>query len=64
MPRFNRKGVTKILFAETIASATYLPTSAELTGATDYTGDIAAVDGFTIENQEIETPDMASTFVS
>lgn len=64
MPRFNRKGTTKILFATTIASATYLPTSAEMTGATDYTAQIAAVDGFSIENQEIETPDMASTFVS
>jgi DNA polymerase III sliding clamp (beta) subunit (PCNA family) len=64
MARFNRKGVTKILFAETIASATYMPTAAELTGATDYTKQIAAVDGFSLENQEIETPDMASTFVS
>ncbi|MGV9891738.1 phage tail tube protein [Streptomyces sp. NPDC003395] len=64
MARFNRKGVTKILFAETIASTTYMPTAAELTGATDYTKQIAAVDGFSLENQEIETPDMASTFVS
>ncbi|MFE1452009.1 phage tail tube protein [Streptomyces olivaceoviridis] len=64
MARFNRKGVTKILFAETIASTTYLPTAAEMTGATDYTKQIAAVDGFSLENQEIETPDMASTFVS
>ncbi|WP_185832331.1 hypothetical protein [Streptomyces sp. WAC 04229] len=64
MPRFNRKGVTKILFADTIVSTSYLPTSAELTGATDYTKDIAAVEGFSIENQEIETPDMDSTFVS
>ncbi|MFF9287511.1 phage tail tube protein [Streptomyces griseosporeus] len=64
MPRFNRKGVTKILFADTIASATYLPTAAELTAATDYTKHIAAVDGFALENQEIETPDMESTFVS
>ncbi|MFI0156230.1 phage tail tube protein [Streptomyces lydicus] len=64
MARFNRKGVTKILFAETIAAATYLPTAAEMTGATDYTKKIAAVDGFSLENQEIETPDMDSTFVS
>lgn len=64
MARFNRKGVTKILFAETVASTTYLPTLAEVTGATDYSGSIAAVDGFALENQEIETPDMASTFVS
>jgi DNA polymerase III sliding clamp (beta) subunit (PCNA family) len=64
MARFNRKGVTKILFAETIASPTYQPTTAEVTGATDYTKQVAAVDGFALENQEIETPDMDSTFVS
>ncbi|MFH8813126.1 hypothetical protein ACH4GZ_39005 [Streptomyces hygroscopicus] len=64
MPRFNRKGTTKILFADTIASTTYLPTAAELAGATDYTKQIAAVEGFSIENQEIETPDMDSTFVA
>jgi hypothetical protein len=64
MARFSRKGVTKILFAKTIASATYIPTLVEITGATDYTKSIAAVDGFSIENQEIETPDMESTFVA
>ncbi|MFF7631473.1 phage tail tube protein [Streptomyces cyaneofuscatus] len=64
MGRFNRKGVTKILFAETIASTSYMPTLVEVTGAEDYTKAIAAVDGFSIENQEIETPDMDSTFVS
>lgn len=64
MSRFNRKGVTKILFADTIASTSYTPTAAEITGATDYTKQIAAVDGFSLENQEIETPDMDSTFVS
>ncbi|MEU6016968.1 hypothetical protein ABZ826_23835 [Streptomyces sp. NPDC047515] len=64
MARFTRKGVTRILFAETIAAADYTPTLVEVTGATDYTKQIAAVDGFSIENQEIETPDMDSTFVS
>ena len=64
MARFNRKGVTKILFATSIASTTYMPTLVEITGATDYSGKIAAVDGFSLENQEIETPDMASTFVA
>ncbi|MFF7795542.1 hypothetical protein [Streptomyces sp. NPDC007991] len=64
MARFNRKGVTKILFADTITDAGYMPTLAEITGATDYTKQIAAVDGFSLENQEIETPDMDSTFVS
>lgn len=64
MARFNRKGTTKIIWVDTIASTSYLPTSVELTGGTDYTKQIAAVDGFSIENQEIETPDMASTFVA
>jgi hypothetical protein len=64
MARFNRKGTTKILWTDTIASATYLPTASEITDATDYTKQIAAVDGFSIENQEIDTPDMASTFVA
>ncbi|MFJ1900537.1 hypothetical protein [Streptomyces sp. NPDC088115] len=64
MARFQRKGISKILFVETIADPGYMPTSAELTGATDYSRQIAAVDGFTLENQMIETPDMASTFVS
>jgi hypothetical protein len=64
MARFNRKGTTKIIWVDTIADPTYLPTATELTGGTDYTKQIAAVDGFSIENQEIETPDMASTFVS
>ncbi|MFE7111758.1 hypothetical protein ACFU98_29440 [Streptomyces sp. NPDC057575] len=64
MARFNRKGVTKILFAETIAAVDYMPTLVEITGATDYTKAVAAVEGFALENQEIETPDMASTFVA
>lgn len=64
MARFNRKGTTKILWVDTIADPTYMPTATELSGATDYTKQIAAVDGFSIENQEIETPDMASTFVA
>lgn len=64
MPRFSRKAITKILFAETIASTAYLPTRAEITGATSLTRALAAVDGFTLENQTIETPDLASKFTS
>jgi hypothetical protein len=64
MGRFSRKGVTKILFAETIAAASYIPTRTEITDATPLTKAIAAVDGFALENQEIETPDLESTFTS
>lgn len=64
MARFQRKGVTKVLWATTIASATLQPTLAEVTGATDYSGKLAAVEGFSLENQLIETPDLDSTYVS
>jgi len=64
MARFNRKGTTKIVFVPSIASAAYLPTAAEITAGTDYTNQIRTIDGWGIENQPIETPDMQSTFVS
>lgn len=62
--RFNRKGTTKIKFLPTIAAPTMIPTSAEITAGTDYTAQINAIDGWSLENTPIETPDMASTFVS
>jgi hypothetical protein len=61
--RFNRKGTTKIVFVPTIASTTYLPTNAEIVAGTDYTKQIRTIDGWNLENQPIETPDMDSTFV-
>lgn len=62
--RFNRKGTTKIYYVPTIAATTLIPTTTEITAGTDYTGQITAIDGWSLENQPIETPDMASTFVS
>ncbi|MFF8610793.1 hypothetical protein ACF06X_33345 [Streptomyces sp. NPDC015346] len=64
MGRFSRKGVTKILFTETIASESYIPTRAELSSATKLTKQISSVEGFVLENAEIETPDLESTFTS
>lgn len=62
MGRFSRKGTTKIKFLDTIAASSYIPTRAELDAGLDITKPVAAVDGFTLENQSIETPDMESTF--
>ncbi|WP_329131549.1 hypothetical protein OG552_10495 [Streptomyces sp. NBC_01476] len=64
MGKFSRKGTTKILFTDTIAAAatTMLPTRVELTGATKLTPSIAAIDGFSVENQQIDTPTMEATF--
>ena len=64
MPRFSRKGVTKVLFLETIAATTYIPIRSELTSATKLTKVIAEFEGFNLENQEIDTPDLESTFNS
>lgn len=64
MARFNRKGVTKIKFLPTIAAPSMLPTRAEITAGNDLTEGIHSIDGWSLENQPIETPDMASTFVS
>lgn len=62
MAKFSRKGTTKILFTDTIADTGMVPTRTELTAATKLTPSIAAVDGFSVENQEIDTPTMESTF--
>jgi hypothetical protein len=62
--RFNRKSISKFYFLPTIASETLVPTGTEISAGTDYSPQISAVDGFSIENTPIETPDMASTFVS
>lgn len=64
MAKFNRKGTTRIYFLPTIAATTLIPTNTEITAGTDYTGQINAIEGFSLENTPIETPDMASTFVS
>ena len=62
--RFYRKGTMKIFFVPTIAAASLIPTRAEITAGTDYTKATAALDGWSIENSPIDTPDMASTFTS
>lgn len=64
MARFNRKGTTKIYFLPSIADPGLIPTPTEISNGTDYTGQINAIDGWSLENTPIETPDMASTFVS
>jgi hypothetical protein len=64
MARFNRKGNSRFYFVPTIASAELIPTDAEITAGTDYTAQINAVEGWSLENTPIETPDMASTFVA
>ncbi|WP_372407406.1 hypothetical protein [Streptomyces luteireticuli] len=64
--RFMRRGITKILWLKAIAAPSHVPTRAELTApnAFDLTDTVADVDGWSLTNDSIETPDMASTFSS
>jgi hypothetical protein len=62
MGKFSRKAVAKYYFVTTIAAGTMIPTRTEMTGGTLLNASIAAIDGFSIENQEISTPNMATTF--
>jgi len=63
MARFMRKGTTKVYFVPTIA-APGAPTVIEITAGQNLTPQIAAISGFTFKNSPIDTPDMATTFVS
>ena len=62
--RFSRKGTIKIKFVPSIASTALLPTRAEISAGTDLTDGVHSIDGWTLENQPIETPDMGTTFVA
>lgn len=62
--RFNRKGTTKIKFLPTIAASSMIPTRAEISAGNDLTDGIRSIDGWGLENQPIDTPDMGSTFVA
>jgi hypothetical protein len=62
MPRFFRRGRTKVRFVPTIAATTLIPTTAEVTAGSDLTTATAELNGFSFSNSPIPVPDMASTF--
>ncbi len=61
-----RRGTTVFYFLKTIAAADNVPTRAELaaTNATNLSTAISDVEGWSLENTPIDTPDMASTFAT
>jgi hypothetical protein len=61
--RYINPGVTKIYYCSTISDKS-APTRSELDAGTDLTGEINAIDGFVTTGDDVETPDMASTFTS
>ncbi|WP_457785932.1 phage tail tube protein [Streptomyces rimosus] len=57
-------GVARVLWPKKVADEGNVPTRPELTAGTDLTNAIASIDGWTLANQPIETPDLGSTFES
>ncbi len=64
--RFMRRGVTKFYFLKAITADTNVPTRAELaaTNATDLSGAIADIAGWSLANTPIDTPDLGSTLTT
>lgn len=61
--RYFRPETTKVKWATTLA--TYAtPTRAEITAATELSGEIAEITGFNVVAESIDTPDLANRFVS
>ncbi|CAM5310747.1 phage tail tube protein [Streptomyces abikoensis] len=60
--KYSRRGVTRVLWLTQIANVSHIPTRPELTAGTDLTNAIAAIDGWSLSNKPIETPDLGSTF--
>ncbi len=60
--RFFAPGVTKVYVVATIASLA-APTRLELDAGTDVSTDVAAIAGFSVSSEFIDTPDLGSRFV-
>lgn len=62
MVRFTQKGLVRFYFAPTIASATLVPTTAEVTAGTRLDTELTEVNGFAYSNSPIPVPVMSTTF--
>jgi hypothetical protein len=61
--RFFNVGTTKIYFVTTMSN--YLsPSRAELNAGTDLTPEVAAIEGWSVESGEIDTPDFKNRFTA
>src|SRR5712672_369961 len=64
MARYFLRGRTTVYFVTSIA-ATTAPTSTEInTGGTNLKGDLCDFNGFLLSNDQIDTPDLATSFDS
>lgn len=65
LPKSNRyfdPSVTKCYYLPTVAATTLIPTRAEMTAGTDLSNEIADLDGWNTESDQIETPDLGTLF--
>lgn len=67
--RYFRRGITKIWFVPTVASASLIPTAAEVIAGTHLTvkaspadESVMGITGFKFTNSPIDTPDLADSF--
>lgn len=60
--RYFAPGLSKCLYVPTIANPAS-PTRSELDAGTDLSGEINAIDGWTVTSDTADTPDLDSTFV-
>ena len=60
--RYFDVATTKCYWLPSVASAALEPTRAEMNAGTDLSKEIADLDGWTVEGDEIETPDLGTTF--
>jgi hypothetical protein len=59
--RYINKGVTRFIWVDTI-SDTSAPTRSEINAGTDLSSQIQEIDGWMVESESVETPDLGSTF--
>jgi hypothetical protein len=59
--RFINKGVTRVIWVDTISDKT-APTRSEINAGTDLAGEIQDLDGWLVESESVETPDLGTTF--
>jgi len=62
--RYFNRGITKCYFLPTIANYTSGPTRQELDAGTDLSGEIAEIEGWSVEGETIDTPDLATRYTS
>lgn len=62
--RYFPRGTSKCYYVPSIAASTLTPTRAELNAGTDLSPQLADWSGFSVTGEQIDTPDLATTFNS